>query len=155
LAFASAPLDIRIAPHRAEPRAGRVHQHPVEGAREGKRAGRCHLNRVHVLASGLTNRVAEKRDAAGTHVAGPEHARILHGPEENDRLAAGRSAQVERPLTGSGINGEGDELRRFVLNEKEPLPWTAKRVARDDAEAVRREARYLRVDPFGSERGTR
>ena len=135
-----APLDVGVAPHGAQPRTRGIDEHAIEGGCEGKRTLGGHVDRVRMLAASLTNGVAKQGDTPCSHVARDEHAAVAHVAAHHDGLSAGCGAQVERALTGLGVDGERHELRRFVLHEKPIVARLAKRVS-----LRRREARAERV----------
>jgi len=71
----AAPLEIRIAPHRAQPGARRIEQHAVEHRAERQRAGRVKLDDVGGDVS------ATKRRPQQLHSAIPHVARAICGPD--------------------------------------------------------------------------
>jgi hypothetical protein len=150
--FVSAPLDVGIAPNRTQPRAWSIDEHAIEqvGKRQCSMCGDVHG--VSMVQAGLSNCLAEQRNAARANVACDEDSGVRHVAAHDDGLSARRTAQVERSFAGLSIDRKRHELRRLILHEKLIVLRASKRVAGDDAKSVRSEPGVFALDALCPER---
>ena len=116
--LAAPPLDIRVAAHGAQPRAGRIHQHTVEAGSKGSGPSRPTCTTRAAVRAKLRQRVAQQAHAPRPHVARDEHAGVVHVRGHRRRLAAGCRAQVQDALPRPGADDQRHELRRLVLDDE-------------------------------------
>ena len=129
LVFAAPPADVGIAAQRAEPGAGRVHQHAVEHGGERQRLEQVGLHDADIGGAARAHRAPQQIDAPIADVAGHQQAAAVHERGERRGLAAGRRAGVEharqRPIAGQ----QRHQLRCLVLHHEPALLQARRRGA--------------------------
>ena len=118
-----APLQIRVAPQRAQARARRVHQHPVDLAGQAldtvitlMRNG-C---RVHIGQTTACQAWLERVQPMGRVVKCVQAPGVAHARTNGQGLAACPGTKIHHHLAALGVEQQGKELRAFVLHLDRP-----------------------------------
>ncbi len=113
------PLQVGVAPQRAEAAAGGVDQHAVELAGEALDADVVLVgdrHRVHVGESRPCHAGLQPRQPPVGNIEGIEPAGRAHQGAEQQRLAAGAGAEIRRHLAAPGRQQVAEQLAALVLH---------------------------------------
>src|SRR5918993_4564853 len=149
IVFLAPPLDIRIAPYCAEPRAGGIEQHSVESSGERKAGFGIGLDDMDVVRAGPPNRFGQQVDPARSNISRHDGCGWTSRIGHDQRLAAGRGTGIEDPFARTRSNETSDELRGFILDEEQAVVVkpSAHRIAMANDQRVWCTGGRLRFDP--------
>ena len=115
------PLQVRVAPQRAEAAARRIDQNAIELSGETPGAAPSSpTTGVWMLVTPRAPRAARARQAPGRHIHGVDAAGAAHQHRRSERLAAGAGAVIGDHLAPPRGEQPGEKLASFVLNLDEP-----------------------------------
>ena len=148
LILGAAPANVRVAPQRAESRAGSVEQHRIKRARNGSTSRRIRLYDLCARRAQRLDGAGEEIDPSPAKIGGHDDAAVLHRGSHRGRFSARRGAGVQNSLAGHGACEFRHELRGFVLHEEDTLGGERRRqgIAATNRQPVRCKPRRLGVD---------
>ena len=114
-----APLEVGVAPERAQPRARRIDEHAVDLAREALDALVAlvrDLHRMNVRQAAARQARLQRVEAMAGDVEGVQAPRAAHHRAQRQRLAAGAGAEVHHHLAALGIRQQRQQLAALVLH---------------------------------------
>ncbi len=156
-----APLQVRIAPQRAQAAARRIHQHAVDLAGQALDLGvvlGVDQHGVHVGQPAARQARLEVGQALLGHVERIEAAGGAHQRAQGERLATRARAKIDHHLAALGRDQVAQQLAAFILHFDQPVDEHRQLVERrlaGQADAGRRHRRHLGLQPRGGQLGQR